>query len=241
MVVLALAAIVGGRCHEVAGDDPVRAGQTFEIEFPDLRVDRRGDVAKMRIRIPDDYRSDQLVPLFVWLGGGNGSSNYGPGARIADPEKYLLIGLPYPKGANDRRQSTMVGDFRRIWAYHTAMLRELAKRVPNIGPDNISIAGFSNGAHCIDGYLKMRGPSKFFNTFVITEGGGYRPGRYNTAAYDKRVLVMWGDRSPHKTVGYRLAQKLQRAGMEVSRFQMRDTGHAFPADYQKEAGEWFLP
>lgn len=240
-LVFAVTADVGGWSPEATAADPVRAGRTFVIEFPHLRPDRRGDVAKMRVRIPDTYRSDQPVPLFIWLGGGNGTSNYGAGVRIADPEKFVLIGLPYPQGANDRRQATMVGDFRRIWAYHQAMLHELGKQIPNIDPDNVSVGGFSNGAHCIDGYLKMTGPSKFFNTFVIAEGGGYRSGRYGSAVRDKRVLVLWGDSSPHRSTGYRLARKLHAAGMDVTRMEMSGTRHSFPVDYQKEAGKWFLP
>ena len=144
-------------------------------------------------------------PLFIWLSGGNGSHRVGTGYRIADPERFVLVGLIYPKVANDKYQETMVGDFSRIWSYHRAMLNALAQRVPNISPCHCALAGFSNGAHCIDGYLKMREPAELFSALIPVEGGGYRSGRYASQVCGKPVLVLWGERSSHRPTGPRLA------------------------------------
>lgn len=220
--------------------EPIQPGKAFVMEFPQLRVDRRGNMAQMRVRIPETYSPDEPVPLFVWLGGGAGSGNYGAGARIADPQRFVLIGLPYPMGANDRHQKTMVGEFRRIWGYHLTMMKTLTERVPNIDLTQVSIGGFSNGAHCIDGYLKMSEPAKLFNAFVIAEGGGYRSGRHASAVRGKRVLVLWGDKSPHRPTGKKLARRLNHAGMNVAAVEMHDTRHAFPITYQEHANEWLL-
>lgn len=79
---------------------------------------------------------------------------------------------------------------------------------------------------------------------VVTRGspqnGGYRSGRYASAVQGKRALVLWGDRSPHRSTGVRLARGLELAGMDVSRAEMRGTSHRFPVTYQEYANQWLL-
>lgn len=229
--------------HPVAATEPapILPGQKFTIEFPQLALDRRGQVAKMQVRIPDTYNIHTRYPLFVWLSGGKGSHSIGASDRMADPQRFVLVGLPYPQGANDRYQDTMVGDFPRIWAYHRAMLKVLNQRVPNISSDRCVIAGFSNGGHCIDGYLKMYEPANVFSAFILIEGGGYRGGRYARKVQGKPVLVLFGDQSPNRRMGPKLTQSLRRAGMVVTSKKMKETGHSFPAAFREDVSQWLSP
>jgi hypothetical protein len=218
----------------------LRPGETYTVEFPKLAPDRRGQVAKMQFRIPETYNARQLFPLFVWLAGGDGSHTIGAGYQIADPRRFVLVGLPYPQGADDKYQDTMVGDFPRIWKYHRAMLQELTRRVPNISPAHWAVGGFSNGGHCIDGFLKIHQPASTFAAFILVEGGGYRGGHYSSAVQGKPVLVAWGALSSHRPVAKNLAHRLKFAGMIVDTMEMQGVGHAFPANYQQLASQWFL-
>ena len=132
---------------DAAEPDPrVRPGASFVVEFPDLQVDRQGRPAQMEVRIPGDYRADGVYPLIAWMTGGGGNFRAGGADQLVDTSRFVRVGLPFPKGANNPRQGNMVGDFPTMWAYHRQMLAKLEELVPNIHPRMRIAAGFSNGA-----------------------------------------------------------------------------------------------
>ena len=216
-------------------DSRVQPGAKFSVSFPDLAKDRKGNVSEMEVSIPKDYDPNRTYPLLVWLSGGDGSSSIGPGASLVDPDKFILAGMPFPRGANNPNQSNMVGNFPVIWAYHRTMLKELHRVVPNISPDFRVLGGFSNGAHCIDG--SMKGAREYFNTFILAEGGGTDPASYPPSR-GCHVFACWGSQSPGKAYVPTAAKKAARAGMKVTAVEMKGEGHEFPEEYQKKVHEW---
>ena len=222
-------------------EEQVAPGKSVDLYFPELSVDRTGAPARMRVRLPDRYSPEGTYPLIVWLGGGSGKPNLGPPMRLVDRKEWVVVSLPYPRGANDRYQSNMVGNFPRIWRYHRVMLVELLRRVPNISPNMRYVVGFSNGGHCIDGLLAHAGgePASFYSGFVLVDGGGARGmHRYPLAAAGKRIFVLWGGRSPMRRYSPNVVRAAQAAAMDVTYQQMEGVGHAFPKEYKQQVAEW---
>ena len=221
-------------------DPRIRPGGDFTVEFPDLTVDRSGKTARMRVRIPDTYTTDEEYPLIVWLGGGRGTPTVSTGSKLVDKTTWVVVGLPYPKGANDSRQSNMVGNFPVIWQYHRAMLDELQKIVPNIS-DTRYVAGFSNGGHCIDGMLRRvsDGPGEFYSGFVLVDGGGARGTGFRARGLaGKPIFVLWGEKSPMSSLSPNVASSARRAKMLVSTEEMQGVGHSFPNAYKAKVKDW---
>lgn len=138
--------------------DKVAPGATLTLEFPALAPDRQGRTAACEVRIPAGYVAAKKIPLVAWLAGGEGGRS--PSAGFLPPGDFILVGLPYPKGAANPAYPPMVGDFSKIWAYHRTMLQDVHRLLPNIDRRSSILAGFSNGGHAIDGMLRTRiGPA----------------------------------------------------------------------------------
>lgn len=222
-----------------AADERVKPGATFFIEFPKLTVDRHGEPTKMQVRIPAGYDPAKKYPLIVWMGGSDGGNTTGSGPSLVDDTLFVCAGLPFPKGANNASQSNMVGDFKKIWAYHKPMLEELHRVVPNLDTRLRIVSGFSNGAHCIDGLLDdARDYTDWFNCFILVEGGG-RAGRWPRKD-NQFACVLWGEKSSNKQsgAGENGAHLAKRAKMTVMSEEMKGVGHAFAPEYQPKVREW---
>jgi predicted peptidase len=151
----------------------VAPGASLKFDFPELTVDRKGALAACHLKLPANYDAAKKYPLVVWLGGGEGGNQ--PNGSFLPAGDFILVGLPYPKGANNPKQANMVGDYGKVWAYHRFMLEEIAKVIPNLDRSRSIIAGFSNGGHSIDGMLRLSGSPKltdYFSTFIFADGGG---------------------------------------------------------------------
>ncbi|MEN9536195.1 MAG: hypothetical protein RLZZ178_192, partial [Verrucomicrobiota bacterium] len=151
----------------------VAPGATLRFDFPELTVDRKGALAACHLKVPAGYDTAKKYPLVVWLGGGEGGNQ--PSGAFLPADDFILVGLPYPKGANNPAQANMVGDYGKVWDYHRFMLEEIAKVIPNLDRSRSIIAGFSNGAHAIDGMLRLSDSPKltdYFGIFLFADGGG---------------------------------------------------------------------
>lgn len=215
----------------------VKAGASLTLEFPQLAPDRNGNPTKVGVRIPSSYDPKVAMPLFVWMGGGQGSSS-ATTSGIVSGDRFITAGLPFPKGANNPNQSNMVGDFDTIWEdYHLPILTELFARIPNIDRRLCILGGFSNGAHCIAGVLqeaKDGGYPEFFNCFILVDGGNgdqrLRGGK------DSFLYATWGEKSPNAA---RTEEAVDKAsGMETGKFEMPDTGHQFADVGKTKVKEW---
>ncbi len=219
-------------------DDRVKPGAAIRLTFPNLPPDRRDQPAEVNLRIPDNYDASRPVPLIVWLGGGEGGNQFGPCTALVDRTEFVMAGLPFPKGADNPNQANMVGQFDEIWEYHETMLQEIQTMIPNLDPRLRIIAGFSNGAHAIDGMLsEERDFRDFFTAYVLIEGGN-GDGSYRQVR-DRPIYVAWGTQgNTNQSGGQAVAKKAERAGMQLVWHAMEGVGHQFPAEEKALVREW---
>ncbi|PHX57754.1 MAG: hypothetical protein CK553_02890 [Opitutia bacterium] len=220
----------------------VAPGATLKFDFPELTVDRKGALAACHLTLPTNYEATKKYPLVVWLGGGEGGNT--PSKAFLPEGDFILVGLPYPKGANNPAQANMVGDYAKVWAYQRFMLDEIAKVIPNIDRSRSIIAGFSNGAHAIDGMLRLSSGPKltdYFGIFIFADGGGtgYTSLGALTDLQGRFAYVCWGsEKGSNKPNTSHLPAALKAKGATVVGSEMAGVGHAFaPSEYPKIA-EW---
>ena len=217
-------------------------GAALKFNFPELTVDRRGSLAAGNLKLPANYDKAKSYPLVVWLGGGAGGNT--PDGSFLPAGDFITVGLPYPKGASNPSQAYMVGDYAKVWAYQRFMLDEIAKVIPNIDRSRSIIAGFSNGAHAIDGMLRLSsGPklTEYFGIFIFADGGGtpYSSLGELTDLKGKFAYACWGsEKGSNKPNTSFLPAALKAKGATVVGSEMVGVGHGFSASEQRKIAEW---
>ena len=217
-------------------------GAALKFNFPELKVDRRGSLAACNVKLPLNYDKAKPYPLVVWLAGGEGGNQ--PSGSFLPAGEFILVGLPYPKGANNPRQASMVGDYGKVWAYHRFMLDEIAKVIPNIDKSYSIIAGFSNGGHSIDGMLRLSGGPKlteYFGIFIFVEGGGtgYSSLGELPDLKGKFAYACWGgEKGSNKPDASYLPAALKAKGAKVVGSEMVGVGHGFSESEHRKIAEW---
>lgn len=214
-------------------------GKKITLKFPKLPKDRRDQPAATTIWLPKDYRPERVYPLYVWLRGSDGDNHPAKGQGLVNPNKFVQLGLPYPKTAKDRDDPKLIGNFPAVWKYHQPMLEEVFRAVPNVHPRLRVVAGFSNGGHCIDGLLSL--PScefrHLFNVFVLADGGlarGDYRGLQNSFAY-----ICWCEKEPsNKDSATKVLSKATKAKMPVKGEEMKGISHSFPPEHRKSVNQW---
>jgi hypothetical protein len=219
----------------------VAPGATLRFDFPELTVDRKGARAACHLNLPAHYDAAKKYPLVVWLGGGEGGNQ--PNGSFLPAGDFILVGLPYPKGANNPKQANMVGDYGKVWAYHRFMLEEIAKVIPNLDRSRSIIAGFSNGGHAIDGMLRLSAKPRLtdhFGVFIFVDGGG--TGYTSLGALPdlkgKFAYACWGEKGTNKADTRYLPTALKAEGATVVGSEMAGVGHAFAETEKPKIAEW---
>jgi hypothetical protein len=236
------AAVIGAAVPRTELKAQVAPGATLRFDFPELTVDRKGARAACHVKLPANYDAVKKYPLVVWLGGGEGGNQ--PNGSFLPAGDFILVGLPYPKGANNPTQANMVGDYAKVWAYHRFMLDEIAKLVPNIDKKHSIIAGFSNGGHSIDGMLRLSSGPKltdYFGIFVFADGGGtvYSSKGNLPNLAGKFAYACWGsEKGSNKAATSQLPKALKAKGATVVGSEMAGTGHAFAESEKPKIAEW---
>jgi hypothetical protein len=220
----------------------IAPGAALKFDFPELTVDRKGALAACHLKLPADYDTAKKYPLVVWLGGGEGGNQ--PNGAFLPAGDFILVGLPYPRGANNPSQANMVGDYGKVWAYHRFMLEEIAKTVPNIDRSRSIIAGFSNGAHAIDGILRLSAKPRLtdhFGVFIFVDGGGtaYTSLGALIDLKGKFAYACWGgEKGSNKPNTSHLPAALKAKGATVVGSEMAGVGHAFGETEKPKIAEW---
>ena len=215
---------------------------SLKFDFPELTVDRKGALAACHLTLPTNYEATKKYPLVVWLGGGEGGNN--PSGSFLPEGDFILVGLPYPKGANNPAQANMVGDYAKVWAYQRFMLDEIARVIPNIDKSNSIIAGFSNGGHAIDGMLRLSSGPKltdYFGIFIFADGGGtdYSSKGNLPNLKGKFAYACWGsEKGSNKLATSQLPKALKAKGATVVGSEMAGVGHSFAATEHPKIAEW---
>jgi predicted peptidase len=220
----------------------VASGAALKFDFPELTVDRKGAMAACHLTLPVDYEAAKKYPLVVWLGGGEGGNT--PSKAFLPEGDFIIVGLPYPKGANNPAQANMVGDYAKVWAYQRFMLDEIAKVVPNIDKSHSIIAGFSNGGHAIDGMLRLSSGPKltdYFGVFIFADGGGtvYSSKGNLPNLKGKFAYACWGsEKGSNKLATGQLPKALKAKGATVVGSEMAGVGHSFAETEYPKVAEW---
>ncbi len=220
----------------------VAPGASLRFDFPELTVDRRGALSACHVKLPAGYDATKQYPLVVWLGGGEGGNQ--PSGAFLPAGDFIVVGLPYPKGANNPVQTNMVGDYGKVWTYHRFMLDEIAKVIPNLDKSRSIIAGFSNGGHSIDGMLRLSSGPKltdYFGIFVFADGGGttYSSKGNLPDLKGKFAYACWGsEKGSNKPNTSQLPKALKAKGATVVGSEMAGVGHAFDASEHPKVAEW---
>jgi len=219
-----------------AGVPDERAGKTLSFEFPELIKDMRGEAAAINVRVPTTFDADKPVPLFIYLGGGNGGNSPG-GASGLTNDDFLCVGFPYPDDGRNPAQDNMVGSFDEVWDYWEPMLKKLDEEFPNIDKRLRMIGGFSNGGHAIDGLLGESAFADYFNAFILIDGGGALGGKYRSSK-GEHCYIAWGENSPNAINAEEVVSRARRSGMEYVESEMEGVGHAFPESEKKKVRTW---
>ena len=220
----------------------VAPGATLRFDFPELTVDRKGARAACHLKLPANYDAAKSYPLVVWLGGGEGGNQ--PNGSFLPAGDFILVGFPYPKGANNPKQANMVGDYGKVWDYHRFMLEEMAKVIPNLDRSRSIIAGFSNGAHAMDGMLRLSAKPRltdYFGVFIFVDGGGtaYTSLGALTDLNGKFAYACWGgEKGSNKSNTSHLPAVLKAKGATVVGSEMAGVGHAFGETEKPKIAEW---
>jgi hypothetical protein len=220
----------------------VAPGASLKFDFPELTVDRHGALAACHLTLPAGYEAAKKYPLVVWLGGGEGGNQ--PSGAFLPAGDFIVVGLPYPKGANNPAQANMVGDYAKVWTYQRFMLDEIAKVIPNIDKSHSIIAGFSNGGHAIDGMLRLSSGPKltdYFGVFIFADGGGtvYSSKGNLPILKGKFAYACWGsEKGSNKLATSQLPKALKAKGATVIGSEMAGTGHAFAVTEHPKVAEW---
>jgi hypothetical protein len=220
----------------------IAPGASLNFDFPELTVDRHGAMAACHVKLPASYETGKKYPLVMWLGGGEGGNT--PSKAFLPEGDFIIVGLPYPKGANNPAQANMVGDYAKVWTYQRFMLDEIAKVVPNIDKSHSIVAGFSNGGHAIDGMLRLSSGPKltdYFGIFVFADGGGtaYTSKGNLPNLAGKFAYACWGsEKGSNKPNTSQLPKALKAKGATVVGSEMTGVGHAFAETEHPKVAEW---
>ncbi len=220
----------------------VAPGASMKFGFPELSVDRYGAMAECNLTLPGNYDASKKYPLVAWLGGGAGTNS--PKNSFLPEGDFIVVGLPFPKGASNPSQAYMVGDYAKVWAYQRFMLDEIAKVIPNIDRSRSIITGFSNGGHAIDGMLRVSGGPKlteYFGIFIFVEGGGtgYSSLGELPDLKGKFAYACWGsEKGSNKPDASYLPAALKAKGASVVGSEMVGVGHGFSESEHRKIAEW---
>lgn len=220
-------------------DSRIRPGAQFALEFPELCVDRRGQVAAALVRIPERFDPALEFPMAVWLAGGEGNKVPSEAGKLVDPTRFVLVGLPYPESSRGTPGSVYLSNFEVVRVYHAQMLAQIASLIPNLSRDARLLGGFSNGGHCIWGVLSNSGEAflRDFRAFVFADGGDGRGPAPNLAG--ACAFVCWGELSPNRNSSMALQRALERQGARVVAYEQSRAGHTFTDDARAGAKGWF--
>jgi hypothetical protein len=217
-----------------------KPGATLTFTFPDLPTDRQKNPAAFKIRLPDNYSPDTPMPVLVWFAGAEGSNDPGGALALVDTSRFAVVAMPYPSTLGRPKFLLGTREFDKLWAYHKPMVECLQEKFPNLHPSLRVVGGMSNGAHVAGTYLARAYPEyiKFFNAFVIIEGGS-KENNSRKQLRNKYAYLAWGDASGNTHDYMRsMISCVQDARLKETDRTMPGVGHGFPGTEQKLVREW---
>lgn len=229
---------------------PLRPGQIFSLQFPDLPatfdelVEAKGINPQMTVFLPSNYSPDRKHPLLVFLNGGTGGRGDNPGiARaLVDEAEFVCVSLPlFHKAAPGSDGYDVVirdTDGRYMWPFYKRMLAELGRAVPNVDPARRVIGGTSNGGHAVQAIVDQSDgeAAEMFSAVFLVNGGG-RLQRYDLLK-DKPLLIAYGDKALRASRQAEIVTAAKAGGTALTIYEMKGVGHAFPASEYPAIRKW---
>ncbi|AMV16390.1 hypothetical protein VT03_00775 [Planctomyces sp. SH-PL14] len=229
---------------------PLRPGQIFSLQFPDLPatfdelVEAKGIKPQMTVFLPSNYAPDRKHPLLVFLNGGTGGRGDNPGiARaLVDEADFVCVSLPlFHQAAPGSAGYDVVirdADGRYMWPFYKRMLAELGRAVPNLDPARRVIGGTSNGAHAVQAIVDQSDgeAAEMFSAFFLVNGGG-RLQRYDLLK-EKPLLLAYGDKTLRASRLSEIVAAAKSGGTALTAYEMKGVGHAFPASEYPAIRKW---
>ena len=228
----------------------LRPGQSFTLQFPDLPptyeelADPKGIKPQMTVFLPRNYDPARKHPLLIFLNGGTGGRGGNPGVARALTEEtdFICVNLPlFHKAAPGSEGFDAIireADGKYMWPLCKQMLAALEQAVPNIDPARRIIGGFSNGAHATQEMLEQSDgeAARMFSAFFFINGGG-RMKRYDLIK-GKPLLIAYGGKALRKERMEEIAASANAGGVELTLYEMKDIGHAFPESTYPTVRQW---
>ena len=211
-------------------------GKTLRIEIPQLLSnDNKQRICE--VRIPENFRLDENVPLLVWFSPGPGSNSIHSIPPIVDKSKYLLLALPYPDNQLPRL-AIKAGKIDRFWDYQKPMLEYIKEMFPNIDPNIKIAAGFSSGSHLIGSGLDRdwSGFTDFFTVYILHEGGGSPDMKFKGAKSTHNILVTYG--LQNNSYGKVVEREMKRSGIMPDVIKLPNTGHSMSQESINAIKQW---
>jgi predicted esterase len=230
----------------------LRPGRTFAIQFPELPptfeelVDAKGIQPQMTVFLPRNYDPARKHPLLIFLNGGAGGRGGNPGVArgLTGEMDFICLSLPlfHKLAPGSAGYDFLIRDTdgKYMWPLHKRMLAELERIVPNIDPGRRIIGGFSNGAHATQAMIEQSDgeAARMFSAFLFVNGGG-RMGRYDLIK-NKPLLIAYGGAALRPQRLAEIVAAAQAGGVELTTYEMKDIGHAFPESEYPAVRKWLF-
>lgn len=222
-----------------AESDVLMPGQTITLDFHELGNMAKELPAECQLRLPDNYNATDRFPILVWFGGGGGSSDVGGARGIVDFKEFIVVALPYPDGRLPRL-GVRDGGIEDFEVFHTAMLKRVLERVPNISEDVRIAAGSSSGGHLLGSALDLDWPAftDYFTSYVLHEGG-YAPSMtYRGVREGTEVLIISGGKSKSRPWQQSFQRKFREAYPSATFIEVAEAGHGLNDEGRSAIFEW---
>ncbi len=220
-------------------DPRIVPGQTFDLIFPDIGASRSSNPTRIQIRIPENYDSDKLSPIALYLGGGEGNDKCDPLNQFVDRNEWILVAFPYPSSAPRPLDAYRDGKSDDLISFQEPMLERLQAILPNTDPERRVVIGSSNGAHMI-GIASCDGWKEFvdyFSGFVLHEGGGSKS-RDFSALRRKKVILLMGAKSEGFEFAEGIEDRLKKARVKAEIFVADEEGHGMGNASRETIKNW---
>lgn len=218
------------------------AGQVIRLDVPEIQ-NNDGVRRSFEVRVPEEYRKDEPVPLLVWFSPGGGSDRVMSVPPIVDFHTFLVAAIPYPNHRLPRlaikAKQKKINDF---WEYEKPMLDYLQDRFPNISQHIRIAAGFSSGAHLIGSGIDLdwEGFTDFFTAFVLHEGGYAPKMHFSGMRPEHKLLVTYGTAKGYRSYGSVVVRKMRHAGVHPDVIKLPHTTHAMTQESIEAIREWIV-
>lgn len=213
-------------------------GEIITLEFRNLPPMANGQASQCEIRIPENYTPDKDFPLFVWFNHQRGSHRVSRAYGMVDPEQFIVVALPYPKGELPR----LAVDGKTIdffWDYLEPMLKAVKEVVPNISKDIRIATGSGSGAHLIGSGISLEWPgfADYFTAYAL-HAGGYAPSEEYYSARGKPMLIVYGENSEALGWQEKFNETIKTSGADLTFASMPGDGHALSGKGRSRIREW---